>query len=99
VRKFLRVLVVLPGRGDSISVARSIHQTPRKRSVSATCCELENRLRWAAIATPPLARQDIGPAQRYRTSTKRPLLWLRHSASITPPLNGALALSHEADSL
>src|SRR5260370_399448 len=55
VRKFLLVLVVRPGRGASISVAPSIHQTPRKRSVSATCCELENRLRWAAIAIPQLA--------------------------------------------
>jgi hypothetical protein len=64
VRKFLRVLVVLPGRGASISVVPSIHPTPRKRSVSATCCELENGLHWAAIATPALARQDIGPAQR-----------------------------------
>ncbi len=64
VRKFLRVLVVLPGRGASVSVAPSIHQTPRKRSVSATCCELENGLHWAAIVTPALVRQDIGPAQR-----------------------------------
>jgi hypothetical protein len=42
VRKFLRVLVVLPGHGASISVAPSIHPTPRKRSASATYCELEN---------------------------------------------------------
>ena len=64
VRKFLRVLVVLPGRGASISLARLIHQTLRKRSVSATCCELENGLHWEVIVTPALARQDIGPAQR-----------------------------------
>jgi hypothetical protein len=64
VRKFLPVLVVLPGRGASISVAPSIHRTPRKRSVSATCCELENGLHWEVIVTPALARRDIGPAQR-----------------------------------
>src|SRR6266550_9451614 len=87
VRKFLRVLVVLPGHGASTSVARSIHQTPRKQSASATCCELENGLHWAAIATPPLARQDIGPAQRPRTSTKRLPLWSRHLTSTTLPLN------------
>ena len=55
---------VLPGHGASISVAPSIHPTPRKRSVSATYCEPKNGLRWAAIATPALARQGIGPAQR-----------------------------------
>ena len=37
---------------------------PRKLSVSAKCCEPRDGLRWAAIATPPLARQDIGRAQR-----------------------------------
>jgi hypothetical protein len=46
------------------NVAQSIHLIPRRRSVSATCCELKNGLRWAAIATPPLAKQDTGPAQR-----------------------------------
>lgn len=99
VRKLLRVLVVHPGHGASISVAPSIHQTPKKRSVSATCCERENGLHWAAIATPPLARQDIGPARRQRTSTKRPLFWLRHSASISLPLNGAQQPIDETDSL
>ena len=53
-----------PGRGASISVAPSIHPIPRKRSVSATYCEVKNGLRSVGIATPALARQDIGPAQR-----------------------------------
>jgi len=51
VRKSLSALTVLPGRGASISVAPSIHRTPRKRSVSATYCEPKNGLRWAANAT------------------------------------------------
>ena len=63
-RKFFVAPTVLPGLGASISVALSIHPTPKKRSVSATYCELKNGLRWAAIATPALARPGIGPAQR-----------------------------------
>jgi hypothetical protein len=89
VRKSLRALTELPGHGASISVVPSIHLTPRRRSVSATYCELENGLHWAEIATPLLARQDIGRAQRQRTSTKRPFSWSRHFASISLPLNGA----------
>jgi hypothetical protein len=42
----------------------TVDPSDAKKAASATCCELENRLRWAAIATPPRARQDIGPAQR-----------------------------------
>ena len=63
-KKVLTCASGIPGRGASISVARSIHQTLRKRSASATCCELENGLHWEVIVTPALARQDIGPAQR-----------------------------------
>ena len=53
VKKSFPVLVVIPGRGASTSVAPSIHPIPRKRSVSATYCEPENGLRWEAIAKPP----------------------------------------------
>ena len=63
-KKVLTCASGIPGHGASTSVAPSIHPTPRKRSVSAMYCELKNGLRWAAIAKPPLARQDIGPAQR-----------------------------------
>jgi hypothetical protein len=99
VRKSLRVPAALLGHGASISVARSTPQTPRRRSVPATYCELENGLRWAAIATAPPARQDMGPAQRQRTSTKRALLWSRHSTSTSLPLSGAKPPTHETDSL
>jgi hypothetical protein len=64
VRKCFGARTALPGHGVSISVAQSIHLTPRKRSVSATYCELKNGLRWAAIATPPPAKQGTGRAQR-----------------------------------
>ena len=99
VRKCFGAPAALPGHGASISVEQSIHRIPRRRSVSATCCELKNGLRWAAIATPPRARQDIGPAQRQRTLTKRAFLWSRHLASTSLPLNGAKRPTHETDSL
>src|SRR5437773_9883087 len=56
-------------------------------------------LRWAAIATPPRARQDIGAAQRQRTLTKRAFLWSSHLASTSLPLNAAKRPTHETDSL
>src|SRR5437773_285890 len=99
VRKCFGAPAALPGHGASISVAPSTHPTPRKRFVSATYCEPENGLRWAAIATPPLARQDIGPAQHQRTLTKRAFLWSRHLASTSLPLIGAKRPTHETDSL
>ncbi len=99
VRKSFGAPAVLPGRGASISVAPSIHPIPRKRSVSATYCEPKNGLRWAANATLVPVRQGIGPAQRSKTSTKRLLLWSRHLALITLPLNGAQRPTDETDSL
>ncbi len=63
-KKVLRSPTARRGRGASTSVAPSIHPMPRKQSVCATYCELENGLRWAATATLALVRPDIGPAQR-----------------------------------
>src|SRR5262245_38318376 len=63
VRKSLRAPAELPGHGASISVVPSTHLTRRRRSVSATYCELENGLNWAELAAPLLARQDIGRAR------------------------------------
>jgi hypothetical protein len=46
VRKFLRVLVVLPGHGASTSVAPSIHQTPKK----AICvCDVLRTGEWITL--------------------------------------------------
>ena len=42
VRKCFGAPAALPGHGASISVEQSIHRIPRRRSVSATCCELKN---------------------------------------------------------